>query len=149
RHDLCRCREKTIANRRPNMTTSAQPKSPLPPQTQPKPGLDSEMDPKPQYLAPDYRGSGKLQGKVALVTGGDSGIGRSVAGLYAREGADVAIVYLPPEQSDAEETKQAVEKEGRRALLLPGDVTDRIFCDRAVEETVDAFGRLDILVNNA
>ena len=90
-----------------------EPKSPLPAQSQAKPGLDSEMDPKPRYLAPRYRGAGKLRGKVALLTGGDSGIGRSVAVLYAREGADVAIVYLTPEQTDAEETKRAVEAEGR------------------------------------
>lgn len=126
-----------------------QPESPLPPQTQPKPGLDSEMTPEPKYQAPLYRGSGKLEGKVALITGGDSGIGRSVAVLYAREGADVAIVYLPAEQSDAEATKQAIMGEGRKALLLPGDVTDRKFCDAAIEGCVRAFGKLDILVNNA
>lgn len=126
-----------------------EPKSPFPPQTQPKPGLDSKMTPQPNYLAPLYRGSGKLEGKVALITGGDSGIGRAVAVLYAREGADVAIVYLPAEQSDAEETERAVVKEGRHILLLPGDVTDRAFCDQAVEQTLERFGRLDVLVNNA
>jgi NAD(P)-dependent dehydrogenase (short-subunit alcohol dehydrogenase family) len=126
-----------------------EPKSPLPAQSQPKPGLDSEMTPQPNYLAPLYRGSRKLEGKVAIITGGDSGIGRSVAVLYAREGADAAIVYLPAEQSDAEETERAVRKEGRQILLMPGDVTDRAFCDRAVEQTVERFGRLDILVNNA
>lgn len=128
---------------------SDHPKSPLPPQSQPKPGLDSAMTPRPQFEAPNYRGSGKLQDKVALITGGDSGIGRSVAVLYAREGANVAIVYLKAEQSDAEDTKRAVEKEGRRALLLPGDVTQRTFCDEAVARTVEEFGKLDILVNNA
>jgi NAD(P)-dependent dehydrogenase (short-subunit alcohol dehydrogenase family) len=107
------------------------------------------MRPRPQYKAPNYRGSGKLQDKVALITGGDSGIGRSVAVLFAREGADVAIVYLPAEQSDAEQVEAAVKEEGRTALLLAGDVTDRAFCDRAVEETVSRFGKLDILVNNA
>ena len=127
----------------------SKPRSPLPAQTQEKPGLDSKMTPRPQFKAPLYKGSGKLHGKVALITGGDSGIGRSVAVLYAREGADVAIVYLPPEQSDAEETQQAVEAEGRRALLLAGDVTHRKFCEQAVEKTVREFGRLDILVNNA
>lgn len=129
--------------------TGAKPKSPLPPQTQSKPGLDSEMDPRPQYMAPDYKGAEKLAGKTALITGGDSGIGRSVAVLYAREGADVAIVYLPAEQSDAEETQRAVEGEGRQALLLPGDVSDPKFCREAVEKTVKKFGRLDVLVNNA
>jgi NAD(P)-dependent dehydrogenase (short-subunit alcohol dehydrogenase family) len=126
-----------------------EPKGPFPAQTQPKPGLDSAMTPKPRYMAPLYKGSGKLQDKVALITGGDSGIGRSVAVLYAREGADVAIVYLAPEQSDADETKAAVEAEGRKCLLLPGDVTQRGFCDQAVAKTVAELGRLDILVNNA
>lgn len=129
--------------------TGAKPKSPLPAQTQPKPGLDSAMTPEPQYLAPKYKGADKLAGKVALITGGDSGIGRSVAVLFAREGADVAIVYLPQEQSDAEVVKQAVEEEGRDALLLPGDVSDPKFCRDAVEQTVKKFGQLDILVNNA
>jgi NAD(P)-dependent dehydrogenase (short-subunit alcohol dehydrogenase family) len=121
----------------------------MPPQTQPKPGLESEMDPRPRYDAPGYKGASKLQGQAALITGGDSGIGRSVAVLFAREGADVAIGYLPAEQSDAEETRLAVEKEGRRCLLLPGDVTGPAFCKEAVERTVAEFGKLDILVNNA
>ena len=125
------------------------PKSSLPAQSQAKPGLDSEMTPRPQYKAPAYRGSGKLAGKVALITGGDSGIGRSVAVLYAREGANVAIVYLPAEQSDAEDVKRDVEAEGRQALLIPGDLTDPEFCQQAVDETVKRFGQLDILVNNA
>jgi NAD(P)-dependent dehydrogenase (short-subunit alcohol dehydrogenase family) len=119
------------------------------PQSQPKPGLDSAMDPKPRYKAPLYKGAGKLKGKTALITGGDSGIGRSVAVLYAREGADVAIVYLPAEQSDAEEAKAAVEAEGRKCLLIPGDVKDPKFCRDAVEKTVAEYGHLDILVNNA
>lgn len=129
--------------------TQQEPKSPLPPQHQKKPGLESKITPRPEYEAPLYKGSGKLEGKVALVTGGDSGIGRAVAVLYAREGADVAIVYLRVEQSDAAETRRAVEAEGRRALLLPGDVRDEKFCREAVEKTVKEFGKLDVLVNNA
>ena len=129
--------------------TSRKPKPPFPEQKLERPGLESELRPRPRYEAPAYRGSGKLEDKVALVTGGDSGIGRAVAVLYAREGADVAIVYLPVEQSDAEETARAVEAEGRRCLLLPGDVTDRAFCDEAVARTVGELGKLDVLVNNA
>jgi NAD(P)-dependent dehydrogenase (short-subunit alcohol dehydrogenase family) len=121
----------------------------MPPQTQPKPGLEREMTPRPQYQATAYRPAGKLDGKAALITGGDSGIGRAVAVLFAKEGADVAIVYLKEEQPDAEETKAAVEKEGRNCLLIPGDVKDPKFCTDAVEKTVKQFGKLDILVNNA
>jgi NAD(P)-dependent dehydrogenase (short-subunit alcohol dehydrogenase family) len=124
------------------------PEPPLPKQHLAKPGLESEMKPRPDYLAPAYRGSAKLDGKVALITGGDSGIGRAVAVLFAREGADVAIVYLS-EDEDAEETRLAVEREGRRAILIPGDVTDSSFCAQAVESTIREFGRLDVLVNNA
>jgi NAD(P)-dependent dehydrogenase (short-subunit alcohol dehydrogenase family) len=129
------------------MTT--QPKPPFPEQHQEKPGIESELDPKPRYQAPEYKPAGKLQDKVAIITGGDSGIGRAVAVMYAREGADVAIIYLPVEQGDAEETKRAVEAAGRKALLLPGDVSDPAFCRSSVERTVKEFGRLDILVNNA
>jgi NAD(P)-dependent dehydrogenase (short-subunit alcohol dehydrogenase family) len=124
-------------------------KSPYPKQHQPKPGIEAEMEPRPKYVAPHYKAAGKLEGKAALITGGDSGIGRAVAVLYAREGADVAIVYLPEEQRDAEETRAAVEAEGKRCVLIPGDVTDSTFCERAVEETVQELGQLDILVNNA
>jgi NAD(P)-dependent dehydrogenase (short-subunit alcohol dehydrogenase family) len=120
----------------------------LPKQHLEKPGRESDLDPRPLYQAPEYRGSGKLEGKVALITGGDSGIGRAVAVLYAREGADVAIVYLS-EHEDAEETREAVEAEGRRAVLIPGDVTDPEFCRQAVETTMRELGQLDILVNNA
>jgi NAD(P)-dependent dehydrogenase (short-subunit alcohol dehydrogenase family) len=130
-------------------TTEQRPTPPFPEQHQEKPGLEAQMGPRPEYRAPRYKGAGKLDGKVALITGGDSGIGRSVAVLYAREGADVAIVSLPQEQVDAEETKQAVEAEGRKALLISGDVTDPSFCREAVERTVRELGKLDILVNNA
>jgi NAD(P)-dependent dehydrogenase (short-subunit alcohol dehydrogenase family) len=126
-----------------------QPESPMPAQHQAKPGLESKLTPRPEYEAPLYKGSGKLQDKAAVITGGDSGIGRAVAVLFAREGADVVIIYLPEEQSDAEETRGAVEAEGRRALLIPGDVRDSDFCRAAVEGTVKEFGRLDVLVNNA
>jgi NAD(P)-dependent dehydrogenase (short-subunit alcohol dehydrogenase family) len=113
-----------------------------------KPGIEAEMQLKPQFLAPGYEGSNKLRDMVAIITGGDSGIGRAVAVLYAREGADVAIVYLAAHQ-DAEETKRCVEAEGRRCLLIVGDVKDAQFCRDAVECTVREFGKLDILVNNA
>jgi NAD(P)-dependent dehydrogenase (short-subunit alcohol dehydrogenase family) len=125
-----------------------EPKPPFPKQHQEKPGIEAELDPRPRYKAPLYKGSGKLEGKTALITGGDSGIGRAVAVLFAREGADVAILYLE-ERRDAEETKGAVEAEGQRALLIMGDVSDPQFCRDAVERTVKEFGRLDVLVNNA
>jgi NAD(P)-dependent dehydrogenase (short-subunit alcohol dehydrogenase family) len=127
----------------------AQPAPPLPPQHQDKPGIEADLNPRPNYLAPQYKGSGKLQDMVALITGGDSGIGRAVAVLYAREGADVAIVYLDAEDVDAQETRAAVEAEGRRCLLIPGDVTDFAFCNQAVQQTVRELGKLDVLVNNA
>jgi NAD(P)-dependent dehydrogenase (short-subunit alcohol dehydrogenase family) len=111
------------------------------------PGHESALEPKPDW-EPRYPGSGRLDGKVALITGADSGIGRAVAALFAREGADVAILYLC-EHDDAEKTRQIVEAEGRRAIALAGDVGDKSFCERAVKETVDKLGRLDILVNNA
>jgi NAD(P)-dependent dehydrogenase (short-subunit alcohol dehydrogenase family) len=126
-----------------------EPKSPMPEQHQRKPGLESKMSPRPRYEAPYYKGSGKLNNKVALITGGDSGIGRAVAVLFAREGADVAITYLPAEETDAQETKQAVKAEGRRALLISGDVEDPKFSFGAVKQTVNKLGKLDILVNNA
>ena len=129
--------------------TAPEPENPMPAQHLEKPGLEAEMDLQPRFQASGYLGSGKLDGMVALVTGGDSGIGRAVALLYAREGADVAIVYLEDEQVDAEETRRCIQAEGRRCVLIPGDVRDPAFCKRAVDETVQAFGRLDILVNNA
>jgi NAD(P)-dependent dehydrogenase (short-subunit alcohol dehydrogenase family) len=131
----------------PQTGTRAQPTE-MPGQHMAKPGLEAEMDLKPHFEAPGYKGSGKLEGMAALVTGGDSGIGRAVAVLFAREGADVAIVYLSSHQ-DAEETRRWVEKEGRRCVLLPGDVKQSSFCNEAVERTVAEFGKLDILVNNA
>lgn len=114
----------------------------------PKPGVESELNPPPEFMAPDYKGSGKFQDMVALVTGGDSGIGRAVAVLFAREGADVAIVYLA-EDSDAEITKRCIENKGRRCLLVPSDVKDAAFCQGAVQRAVETFGNLDVLVNNA
>ncbi len=107
------------------------------------------MDPRPRFEAPRYRPAGKLEGLAALITGGDSGIGRAVAVLFAREGADVAIAYLPEEQEDAEVTAEHVKEAGRQALLLPGDVCDPEYCGDAVSQVVDEFGRIDILVNNA
>ncbi|WP_434026775.1 SDR family oxidoreductase [[Pseudomonas] boreopolis] len=125
-----------------------QPENPLPAQHLRKPGNEHELAVEPRYLAPDYLGSDKLKGMRAIVTGGDSGIGRAVAVLFAREGADVALVYLD-EHEDAQATCRQVEAEGRRCLLLPGDVRDSAFCEDAVRQTVEAFGGLDILVNNA
>jgi NAD(P)-dependent dehydrogenase (short-subunit alcohol dehydrogenase family) len=124
------------------------PVPPLPDQHLQKPGIEGDLKLKPMYDAPHYKGSEKLLDKVALITGGDSGIGRSVAVLFAREGADIALAYLD-EHDDAKQTKHAVENEGRRCIRLPGDVADPDFCRDAVERTVGEFGRLDILVNNA
>ncbi|MDQ3369142.1 MAG: SDR family oxidoreductase [Myxococcota bacterium] len=129
--------------------TEQQPKPPFPPQHLAKPGLEADLDPKPRYEAPTYKAAGKLDGKRALITGGDSGIGRAVAVLYAREGADIAINYLPAEQPDADETKRAVEAEGKRCVLIAGDLTDAQFCSELVERAVDELGGLDILVSNA
>ena len=124
------------------------PAPPLPQQHLKKPGLEADLKLEPMYDAPFYKGSGKLEGRAALITGADSGIGRAVAVLYAREGCDVAIGYLN-EDEDAAATKAAVEKEGRRAILLPGDVADPDYARHAVAKTLEAFGRLDVLVNNA
>ena len=125
-----------------------QPVPPLPKQHLEKPGHEHELELEPRFLAPTYKGSGKLEGLSAIVTGGDSGIGRAVAVLFAREGADVTVLYLS-EDKDAEETKRHVEKEGRRCLLIAGDVKDPDFCRKAVDQSVKEFGKLDILVNNA
>ncbi len=120
----------------------------MPAQHVEKPGLEAELELAPRFMAPQYEGSHKLRDRVALITGGDSGIGRAVAVLFAREGADVAIVYLAAHE-DAEETKRRVEAEGRRCVLIAGDVKDGKFCRQAVQRTVDEFGQLDVLVNNA
>ena len=125
-----------------------EPRPPMPQQHLAKPGLEADMELKPRFEAPHYKGSGKLQGFSTLITGGDSGIGRAVAVLFAREGANVAIVYLN-EHQDAEETRAHVEREGGRCLLIPGDVKDAAFCRSAVAQTVEAFGGLQVLVNNA
>ncbi len=118
-------------------------------QHQPRqPGLESEMQPRPDSQGESYRAAGKLMGKVALISGGDSGIGRAVAVMFAKEGADVAIVYLD-EHEDANETKALVEKDGRRCLLIAGDVGEEVLCQKAVQQTVSALGKLDVLVNNA
>jgi NAD(P)-dependent dehydrogenase (short-subunit alcohol dehydrogenase family) len=124
------------------------PAPPFPKQHQPKPGEEHQLNPAPMYEAPAYEGSGKLRDKAAIITGGDSGIGRAVAILFAREGADVAIVYLE-EHADAEATKAAVEAEGRRCITIAGDVGDQGFCEKAIAAAVEEFGHLDILVNNA
>jgi NAD(P)-dependent dehydrogenase (short-subunit alcohol dehydrogenase family) len=126
-----------------------QPKPPFPEQKLPKPGIEAELEPRPRYEAPHYRAAAKLEDKRALITGGDSGIGRAVAVLFAREGADVAISYLPSEQRDADETRRAVEAEGRRCVCLPGDLADPAFCAELVERTVAELGGLDLLVSNA
>ena len=139
-------------NPRP-MTDDPREAGPRPPfpgdQQQERPGLTSKMTPRPDHGEESYVGKGLLTGQAALITGGDSGIGRAVAIAYAREGADVAISYLEVEQSDAEDTKAWVEKAGRRCLLLPGDIRDEAQCRALVDRTMAAFGRLDILVNNA
>jgi NAD(P)-dependent dehydrogenase (short-subunit alcohol dehydrogenase family) len=124
------------------------PEPKLPGQHLPKPGREADLELAPMYKAPFYRGSEKLRDMVAIVTGGDSGIGRAVAVLFAREGADLAVAYLN-EDVDAEKTKRAVEHEGRRCILLPGDVADPAYCRSAVRKAIDEFGKLDILVNNA
>lgn len=125
-----------------------EPKPPYPEQDQRPPGAESEMQPKPDYGEDSYEGSGKLEGKAAIITGGDSGIGRAVALAFAREGADVLISYLN-EEKDAQETRRAVEKSGKRAVLVAGDIGDEAHCKQIVDRAFDEFGKLDILVNNA
>jgi NAD(P)-dependent dehydrogenase (short-subunit alcohol dehydrogenase family) len=124
------------------------PRPPMPTQTQPYPGIEQRMTPRPDFGEASYKGSGRLEGKVALMTGGDSGIGRAVALAFAREGADVAISYLN-EDEDAREIERLVKEAGRRALLLPGDICERAHCEELVRRTVETFGRIDVLVNNA
>ncbi len=144
--------ERSAGKKKPAKAVQAgarrQPQNPLPRQHLTKPGDEHALRPQPRFQAPDYKGSGKLEGMAAIVTGGDSGIGRAVAVLFAREGADVAVLHLD-EHEDAEATRRCVEAEGRRCIVIAGDVKDPDFCESAVRETVDAFGRLDILVNNA
>ncbi len=132
-----------------HVPTEQRPRPPFPPQKIAKPGLESELEPRPKYQAPAYKPAGKLDGRRALITGGDSGIGRAVAVLFAREGADIAINYLPEEQRDADETKRAIEAENRTCILIPGDLTDGRFCRELVERTIDELGGLDLLVSNA
>lgn len=126
-----------------------QKKSTFPPQHQNKqPGVETEMNPRPTSLIPTYKAGGKLSGKKAIITGGDSGIGKAVALLFAKEGADVAVVYLE-EHDDAGETKQLIEAEGRKCLLYPGDIGNEDFCKSTIDKILQEFGSLDILVNNA
>jgi NAD(P)-dependent dehydrogenase (short-subunit alcohol dehydrogenase family) len=134
---------------KPKAQMQSEPKPPFPEQHQTAPGLESELEPKPRFQAARYKPAGKLDGKAALITGGDSGIGRAVAVLYAREGADVAISYLPEEQSDAETTKAHVEAAGRRCLLLPGDLKEARVCRDIVAATLREYAKLDIVVSNA
>jgi NAD(P)-dependent dehydrogenase (short-subunit alcohol dehydrogenase family) len=127
----------------------SEPKPPFPGKKIAKPGLEAELEPRPKYEARHYKAAGKLTGKVALITGGDSGIGRAVAVMYAREGADVAITALPAERLDADETNDAVQREGGRCVVIEGDLTDLEFCHHCIERTVAELGQLDILVSNA
>src|SRR5436189_5915772 len=130
-------------------TASKRPKATFPGRKLKKPGLEKNLEPKPQFVGSEYKAAGKLQGKKALITGGDSGIGRSVAVLFAKEGADVAINYLSAEQVDADEVKSHVEAAGRRCIQLPGDLTGAKFCQKLIDSAVKELGGLDILVSNA
>ena len=144
--------EDTIKNQDPSFLedpTSKHPKPPFNKQFQPFPGLAAKMDPVPDHGEESYVGNGRLTGRKALVTGGDSGIGRAAVIAFAREGADVAINYLPEEESDAREVIELIEKAGRKAVAIPGDIRDEAFCQHLVSEAVSQLGGLDILVNNA
>ena len=140
-----------VQERKPLPTNPQRPEPtpPFPKQHQEKPGLESQLRPVPRFEAGEYRAAGKLAGKVALITGGDSGIGRAVAVLFAREGADVVVAHLQAERSDAVETQRAVQSHGRKCVLVEGDLKEPAFCDDLVESTVRALGKLDILVSNA
>jgi NAD(P)-dependent dehydrogenase (short-subunit alcohol dehydrogenase family) len=140
---------RTVSKRPLQDPTKKFPKPPFPKQSQPWPGLASKMEPRPDHGEKSYQGSGRLQGRKALVTGGDSGMGRAAAIAFAREGADVAINYLPEEEADAREVMELIQAEGRVALALPGDLRDESFCKQMVEKAVQGLGGLDILVNNA
>jgi NAD(P)-dependent dehydrogenase (short-subunit alcohol dehydrogenase family) len=131
------------------LITEEYPVPPFKKQTQPMPGLASKMEPRPDHGETSYRGSGKLTGRKALITGGDSGIGRAVAIAYAREGADVAINFLPEEEADAAEVVKLIEAEGRKAVAIPGDIRSEAFCQKLVHQAAEQLGGLDILVNNA
>lgn len=145
--------EQTSINKTANVgledPTTKYPRPPFKEQSQPWPGLSSKMDPKPDHGETSYKGSGRLTGRKALITGGDSGMGRAAAIAYAREGADVAINYLPEEEADAKEVVDLIKKAGRKAIAIPGDLRDENFCKRLVEDAVKGLGGLDILVNNA
>lgn len=138
-----------MANRTKPASPVREPKPPFPAQHQEPPGIERDLSPQPRWRGERYRPAGKLQGICALVTGGDSGIGRSVAYHFAREGADVAIVCLPEEQSDAQVVHDAIVEQGRRCLTLTGDLSDRAFCDEVIKKTRSEFGRIDVLVHNA
>jgi NAD(P)-dependent dehydrogenase (short-subunit alcohol dehydrogenase family) len=134
---------------RPHDPKELYPKPPFPKQQQPWPGLCSQMEPRPDHGEKSYKGSGRLEGRRALITGGDSGIGRAAAIAFAREGADVAINYLPPEEPDAQEVVKLIEAAGRKAVAIPGDIKDEAFCKQLVKTAKEKLGGIDILVNNA
>lgn len=140
---------KTASSSPATAAPMVEPEPDFPPQRQQPPGLEKKVAPRPRWRAPRYKPAGKLEGQAAIITGGDSGIGRAVAYLFAREGADVAITHLPVEKPDAQETEAAVKEAGRRCLVLAGDLVERDFCDQVVRRTLETYGRLDLLVHNA